>query len=274
MKKSILKVLLSASIILSAGLGAFAAVIAEGSTTVLPIAQKTAESLMNANPAMDISIRGGGSGVGINSLLSGRCDIAMSSRAMKDGEKADAAKKKVNPKEYTIAMDAIVMIVHNKNAVTALTREQIKDIFTGKITNWKQLGGADKKIVVISRDGASGTFETFNELALNGEKVSKNALMQASNQNVASAVERAEGAIGYVGLGYIGRKVKVVSIEGITPSIETVLNKKYVYSRSLFFYTNGAAKGAVKEYIDFVLSKAGQDMIKELGFVPLNQGKK
>ena len=242
---------------------------AEGSTTVLPVAQKTAELLMDSNPSLDIAVRGGGSGVGINSLTKGGCDIAMASRAMKDSEKQEALKNKINPVEHIIAMDAIALIVNPKNGVSSLTKDQIKDIFTGKITNWKEVGGADKKIVIVSRDSASGTFETFNELVLKGEKVSSSALMQASNQAVSGIVDRSDGAIGYVGLGYVTSKTKALKIDGISPSIETVLNKQYAFSRALFFYTNGVPKGAAKAYIDFILSAQGQKIVKEMGFVPL-----
>ena len=242
---------------------------AEGSTTVLPVAQKTAELLMDSNPSLDIAVRGGGSGVGINSLTKGGCDIAMASRAMKDSEKQEALKNKINPVEHVIAMDAIALIVNPKNGVSSLTKDQIKDIFTGKITNWKEVGGADKKIVIVSRDSASGTFETFNELVLKGEKVSSSALMQASNQAVSGIVDRSDGAIGYVGLGYVTSKTKALKIDGISPSIETVLNKQYAFSRALFFYTNGDPKGAAKAYIDFILSAQGQKIVKEMGFVPL-----
>jgi phosphate transport system substrate-binding protein len=193
----------------------------------------------------------------------------MASRAMKESEKQEALKNKINPVEHIIAMDAIVLIVNPKNQVSALTKEQIKDIFTGKITNWKQLGGSDNKIVIVSRDSASGTFETFNELVLKGEKVSSTALMQASNQAVSGIVDKSPGAIGYVGLGYVTSKTKALKVDGVAPSVDTVLSKKYVLSRALFFYTNGAPKGAAKSYIDFILGAQGQKIVQELGFVPL-----
>lgn len=269
MKKKVLLSLIAATAIFTTAIQSFATVIAEGSTTVLPFAQKAAESLMDSNPKIDISIRGGGSGVGINSLISKRCDIAMASRSIKESEKSDAKKNKVSPVVYVIAMDAISIIVHPKNKIDALTKEQIRDIFSGKITNWKELGGADKKIVIVSRDGASGTFETFNELALNGQKLSKNALMQTSNQAVSQIISSSEGAIGYVGLGYVSGRVKAVKVNNIAPSPETVLNKTYPFSRELYFYTDGAAKNEAKEYIDFVLSAAGQKIAASLGFVPV-----
>ncbi|AKL98418.1 phosphate ABC transporter substrate-binding protein [Endomicrobium proavitum] len=271
MKHKISKLFLSLVLSAACAASVFAkdSVILEGSTTVLPLAQKTAELFMDNNPSIDISVRGGGSGVGINSLLSGRCNAANASRSIKESEIVKGAQKNIRPKAYVVAMDAIALIVNNKNSVKALSKQQVKDIFTGKIKNWKELGGADVKIVVVSRDSASGTFEAFNELALGNAKVSKDALMQASNQGVANIIATTEGAIGYVGLGYLGDKVKTVSVAGVVPSVETVLNNTYAYSRPLFMYTNGPAKGAVKQYIDFVVSKDGQKAAAELGFVPL-----
>ena len=264
MKKQII---LSAALFLS--VSGFAGIKMEGSTTVLPLAQKTAEVYMDANPEADISIRGGGSGVGINSLLAGTTDIANSSRAMKEAELKKAAGKNITPKATVVCMDAIALIVHPSNSAGALSKAQIKDIFTGKIKNWKQVGGPDLKIVLVSRDSASGTFEAFTELALQGAKTARSALMQASNQGVGGVVSKTPGAIGYVGLGYLTDKTKTITIGGVAPSVETVLNKTYAYSRPLFMYTNGMPTGGIKAYIDFVIGKQGQEIASELGFVPL-----
>ena len=272
MKKSILAILLLGLFCVNF---AFAAkknnttFIVEGSTTVLPLAQKTAEVFMDNDPYADISVRGGGSGVGINSLLSGRCDIATSSRSIRDSELAKGTERNISPKAYLVAMDAIALIVNSSNNAASLTKQQVKDIYTGKITNWEEVGGGDEKIVVVSRDSASGTFESFNELALGGQKVTKDALMQASNQGVAGIVATTEGAIGYVGLGYISGKVKAVSVDGVKPSVDTVLSKKYAYSRPLFMYANGNISGKAKEYLDFVTGKGGQKIAADLGYVPL-----
>lgn len=246
------------------------ALTAEGSTTVLPLAQKAAEMYMDAQPNISISIRGGGSGVGLNSLISSTADLAMSSRALKEEEKEKAYQNNITPHENIIAMDAIALIVNPSNKVSSLTKEQVKDIFTGKVTNWQALGGENIKIVVVSRDSASGTFEAFSELALNKEKVVPSALMQASNQGVAGVVASAPGAIGYVGLGYINAKTKALSINQTTPSVQSVLDKKYIYARPLYIYTNGAPKGETKAFLDFMLSIEGQRIASELGFVPVN----
>ncbi len=244
-------------------------IVVEGSTTVLPIAQKASEVFMNNNHDAEISVRGGGSGVGIASLIDGTCDIADSSRAIKDTELDKAVTNGRHPKATVIAMDGICVIVHTSNSVSALTKKQIKDIYTGKISNWTQVGGNDEKIVVISRDTSSGTFEAFGELALEKAKVRPDALMQASNQAVASTVERTPGAIGYVGLGYVTSAIKAVDVEGVKASKETVLSGKYPIGRPLFMYTNGPAKGLAKQLIDFIMSPEGQKLVEEEGFVGL-----
>lgn len=241
----------------------------KGSTTVLPIAQVTAEVFMKKYPDADISVQGGGSGVGITALIDGTTDIADSSRPMKDQEVSLAVSKGREPKVHVVAMDGIAIIVHPSNKLTNITKAQLKGMYTGKISDWSKLGADAGKIVVISRDSASGTYESFGELALDKERVRSDALMQASNQAIASMVERTPGAIGYVGLGYVTAKVKALSLDGIMPTKETVLANKYPLSRPLFMYTNGPAQGMVKQYIDFVLSPEGQGLIEEAGFVKL-----
>lgn len=244
-------------------------VVIEGSTTLLPIAQRAAEEYMDANPSADLTVRGGGSGVGINSLISGTCDIANASRAIKDSELKTAASKKIQPKAHVVAMDGIAVIVNPDNPVTKLSKKQVADIYTGKITNWSQVGGDNEKIVVVSRDSASGTFETFSELALNKQKVVAGALMQASNQAIATTIAKTPGAIGYVGIGYLSPSVQAVSIDGVDANTKNVLTGAYPYSRPLYMYTNGAPKGETKAYIDFILSDDGQNIVNEEGFVGL-----
>lgn len=244
-------------------------IVLEGSTTVLPIAQKAAETFMNNNPDADITVRGGGSGVGIASIIAGTCDIADASRAIKDAELQQAASNGRDPKAHVIAMDGIAVIVNPENAMSGMTKKHVMEIFTGKISDWSELGHGSGPIVVVSRDSASGTFEAFGSLALHGMKVRSDALMQASNQAVASMVAKTPGAIGYVGMGYISDSVKALKIEGVTPSSETVLTGKYPYSRPLFMYTNGEPKGTAKDLIEFILSKDGQKIVEEEGFVSL-----
>jgi phosphate transport system substrate-binding protein len=244
-------------------------VVLEGSTTVLPISQKAAEVYMKSHPEADLVVRGGGSGVGIASLIDGTCDIADASRAVKNSELDKAAKKKRTLKAHMVAMDGIAVIAHPSNTMTALTLAQIKDIYTGKTSNWSKVGGPDLKIVVVSRDSASGTFEAFGELALEKRRVRPDAVVQASNQGVASVVSRTPGAIGYVGLGYISQGVKAFEVEGVMPSKQSVLLNKYPISRPLFMYTNGVPQGDVKGFINFLKGPEGQKIVEEEGFVGL-----
>lgn len=241
----------------------------QGSTTVLPIAQKAAEIFMKKNPHVNITVRGGGSGIGITSLLDGTCDIANSSRAVKITEIQKAQAKSLDLKPHVIAKDGIAVIVHPTNRVNGLTRKQIADIYTGKINFWSQVRGENTKIVVVSRDSASGTFEAFGELALGGAKVRPDALLQASNQAVASVVARTPGAIGYVGLGYLSDAVKAITVDGVEVTQANVLSGKYPLSRPLFMYTSGTPAGDVKNFLDFVMSIEGQRIVREEGFVPL-----
>ncbi len=246
----------------------------QGSTTVLPIAQAAAEEYMDLAdvgllPEVDITVRGGGSGVGIAALLDGTIDIAVASRPMKPKEIEKAKEKGIDPVATVIAKDGIAVIVNPSNSVEELSMEDLKAIYTGQISKWNEVGGEAKSIVVISRDTASGTFETFNKLALKKEKVRNDALMLASNQAVATTVANTPGAIGYVGLGYLSPKVKALKIDGVEASQKTVVSGKYKLSRPLFMYTNGKPKGLTKKFIDFVLSLAGQRIVNDIGFVPL-----
>lgn len=242
----------------------------QGSTTVLPIAQKCAEVFLQKNPEADITVRGGGSGTGIAALIDGICDIADSSRPIKDKELIKAIDRKIDPTAHVVAMDGIAVIVHPSNQVNEISLTQIKDIYTGRISNWSQLGGSHQKIVVVSRDVASGTYECFSKLALKKQRVRPDALLQASNMSVASTIKRTKGAIGYVGLGYLGSGVKALVVEGIEPSSETVLKNIYPISRPLFMYTDSKPKGLVKDFIEFVLSVEGQEIVEEQGFIPLD----
>ncbi|MDD4940672.1 MAG: phosphate ABC transporter substrate-binding protein [Candidatus Omnitrophica bacterium] len=267
--RQIVRTLMMTGALVSLAVPCFAArIVVEGSTTVLPIAQRAAEEYMDAHRDADISVRGGGSGVGIASLIEGTCDIANASRAIKDDELQKAASRGRAPKANVVAMDGIAVIVNNANSVTELSKKQLKDIFTGKITDWAQAGGSAGQIVAVSRDSASGTFEAFGELALDKAKVRKDALMQASNQAVASVVSKTPGAIGYVGLAYLNG-VKALTIDGVDPSKETVLSKQYKLSRPLFMYTNGKPAGLAKDYLDFIQSPAGQKLVEEEGYVSI-----
>ena len=231
----------------------------KGSTTVLPVAQAAAEVYMEKNPGVKISVQGGGSGVGIASLLDKTTDIADSSRKIKSEEIEKAKAAGVNPNEIPIAIDGIAVIVHPTNVVKALTKTQIKDIFTGKITNWSEVGGKNAKIVAVNRDTSSGTFEAFETLALNKEKVRPDALTTASNQAVAQTVAQTPNAIGYVGHGFLSPKVKAVTVDKIACTKQTIQSEKYPLSRYLYVYTDGKPTGNVQKFIDFLLSAEGQN---------------
>ncbi len=241
----------------------------KGSTTVLPVAQIMAEVFMDRNPDVDISVQGGGSGVGIASLLDGTTDIADSSRKIKDKEIAKAKEHGITPHEIVIAMDGIAVIVHPSNKISHLSKEQIKAIYTGKVSDWAELGGEKKKIVVVSRDTSSGTFEAFENLTLDKEKVRPDALTTASNQAVVMTVAGTPNAIGYAGLGYLSKKVKPLKVDNVECTRETIISGSYPLSRPLFMYTNGEPGGKIKQFIDFILSEEGQKLVEEEGFVGL-----
>jgi phosphate transport system substrate-binding protein len=244
-------------------------IIVNGSTTVLPISQATAEAFMKKNPSVNLSISGGGSGNGIKALIDKTTQIANSSRLMKKEEAQLAASKGVKPVSHTVAIDAITPIIHPTNHVNDLTLEQLSLIYQGKITNWKEVGGKDMKIIVISRDTSSGTYESWQEKILHREKVTPRAQLQASNGAVVQAVSKNRYAIGYVGIGYLNKNVKAVKVNGIEASAKNALEGKYPIARPLLMFTDGQPKGAVADYFKFVLSPEGQQIVKKQGFVPV-----
>lgn len=241
----------------------------QGSSTVLPIAQKAAEVYMENND-VNISVRGGGSGNGIAALIDGATDIADASRFIKIGEVKNAVDNDIYPVPHRVAKDSIAVVINPNNPVNSLTLEEIKGIYTGKITNWSEVGGKDQEIVVVSRDSSSGTFGVFNDVTNDGSidgnsiKVINFALLQASNGAVAGTVTETGGAIGYVGLGYLSEDLKAVEVNGSGPD-----SSDYLYVRPLFMFTNGWPTGTTKSFIDFVLSPEGQEIAKEQGYVPL-----
>jgi len=244
-------------------------IIIKGSTTVLPIAQTCLEAYMKANPGVNVSLSGGGSGEGIKALIDKSTDIANSSREIK-GNEVDLAKTKgVNPFATVIAIDAIVPIVSPKNKVKNLSIDQLSQIYQGKITNWKEVGGDDLKIVVISRDSSSGTFEAWGEMVLNKAKVAPQAQLQASNGAIVQVVSKNRYAIGYIGLGYVNKSVVPLTVNGIQATAKTAISKEYPVARPLYMYTNGEPAGETAKFIKFVLSPAGQKLVEKDGFVPL-----
>lgn len=242
----------------------------KGSTTVLPIAQKVSEAYMKEHPGTNISISGGGSGNGIKAIIDGTTDIADSSRFIKDKEVKLAVSRGVFPVPHSVAYDCIVPVVHPSNSVKDLSMVQLKEIYQGKITNWKDVGGPDRQIVVISRDTSSGTYEVWEKKVLEKERVYPGALLQASNGAVVQAVSKNKNAVGYIGLGYLDDSVKACSVNGITGSETTTLNGTYPVSRPLFMFTNGWPELDVANFINYVRHpEKGQKLVREAGYVPL-----
>jgi len=248
-------------------------VVIKGSTTVLPIAQAALEAYTKVHPGVNISLSAGGSGDGIKALIDKSTDIANSSREIKVNEVALARERGVNPVAHTIAIDAIVPIVHPKNKVQGLTIDQLSQIYQGKITNWKEVGGDNLTIVIVSRDSSSGTFESWGHLVLSNARVTPRAQLQASNGAVVQAVSKNRYAIGYIGLGYLNTSVKGLTVNGITASAKTALSKEYPVARPLYMYTNGQPAGEVAKFIKFILGPAGQQLVANEGFVPLGESK-
>jgi phosphate transport system substrate-binding protein len=241
----------------------------DGSTTVLPIAQKGAEVFMKKNPAVKVFVSGSGSGTGIKALMDGTTNIATSSREAKDKEVASAKEKNVTLTGHKVALDGIVPVVHPSIKMNDITTEQLRDIYNGKIKSWKELGGPNRPISVVSRDTSSGTYEVWEEKILKGDKVKADALLVASNGQAVQTVAQNRFAIGYIGIGYIDKSVKVLKVNGKTASAGTVRDGSWPISRPLFMYTNGKPAGTVAKFIDFMLSKDGQKIVNEVKYVSL-----
>ena len=256
------------------GLAAAAdSIVIKGSTTVLPIAQAVLEAYMKDNKGVQISLSGGGSGEGIKALIDQSTDIADSSREIKKEEIELAESKGVKPVAHVIAYDAIMPVVNPKNNVQGLSIDQLSQIYQGKITNWKEVGGADLKIVVISRDSSSGTFDSWDNFVMKKARVAPTAQMLASNGAIVTAVSKNKYAIGYLGMGYVNKSVKGLKVNGVMASAQTALSKQYPMSRELYMYTNGEPKGEVAKFIAFIKSPKGQEIVKKEGFVPLTASK-
>lgn len=268
MKKLIAGAALVAVLTVS-GAALAAELVIKGSTTVLPIAQSAAEKYMTAHPEVAITVSGGGSGNGIKAIIDGTTDIADSSRFIKDTEVKAAVENGAYPVPFAVAMDALVPVVHTSNPVQDLSIEQLKKIYMGEIKNWKEVGGPNKPIAVVSRDTSSGTYETWEEKILHKERVDKRALVVASNGAMVQTVAKNENAIGYIGLGYMNDSVKPIKVEGIEGNKANALNGTYPVSRYLYMFTRGWPTGEPLNFINFVLSDDGQKIVGEAGFVPL-----
>jgi len=253
----------------------------KGSDTMVNLGQAWAEAFMKKQPGASVAVTGGGSGTGIAALINGTADISESSRAIKPEEIEQAKKNGVTPVELIVGYDGIAVVVHPGNPVTTLTINQLADIFSGKITNWSDIGGQEGKIVVLSREVNSGTHVYFKEHVLNdgdskgSVEFSPSALLMPSSQAIADEVAQNRAALGYYGMGYISSRQKALKIasddgsEPVEPTPENVVSKKYPVSRPLFMYTNGEPEGLAKEFMDFVLSPEGQEIVGKLDFVPV-----
>ncbi len=245
-------------------------IVIKGSTTVLPIAQKVSEVYMKQHPDVKISISGGGSGNGIKALIDGSTDIADSSRFIKPKEVKLAVEKGRYPVPFAVAYDCIVPVVHPSNSLVNLTMAQLKALYKGELKNWKELGGPDRPVVVISRDTSSGTYEVWHKKVMKKERVFPGALLQASNGAVVQAVAKNKNAVGYIGLGYVDSSVKALMVNRITGSEETTLNGTYPISRPLYMFTQGWPTGEIVNFINFVVHPdKGQKYVRKAGYVPL-----
>lgn len=254
----------------------------KGSDTLVNLALAWAEAYMERCPGVRISITGGGSGTGIAAMITGTVDIANASRAMKPEEIAAAEAHGITPVEFAVARDAIAVVVHPSNPVNGLALQQISDIYTGKITNWRQVGGEDRPIVLLSRESNSGTYVYFLENVIRlGNKdsdllFSSDTLLMPSSEGISAEVRQNPNAIGYDGLGYVtpDQKMVAVAVDAsglyVLPSVDTVNDGSYPISRPLYMYTAGEPTGDIKAYLDWILGE-GQALVPKLGFVPLHE---
>jgi phosphate transport system substrate-binding protein len=253
----------------------------KGSDTIVNLALAWAEKYQQIHPEIRLSVTGGGSGTGISALINHTVDIANASRQIKLEEVAAAKKNGIEPVEHIIARDAIAVIVNPNNPVSQLTLQQVSDIYSGKINNWKEVGGEDLEIVRLSRETNSGTHVYFLEQVLRlGQKDNKtlfaqDTLLLPSSEGITAEVSDNPHAIGYDGLGYITPDVKVIAVAKdpssayVLPSIETVNNNSYPIARDLYMYTIGEPTGAIRTYLDWIMTSEAQAIVKSLGFVPI-----
>jgi len=247
----------------------------KGSDTVLPLSQKESEVYMKKNPSAKLSVIGGGSGIGLAALIEGTTDIAMASRSIKFDEKMKMQNGGKSVKEVRIAKDALSVVVNPKNKVSKLTREQLEGIFTGKITNWKQVGGVDMVITAYSRETTSGTYEFFKEHVLKNKNYKSGILSMPATGAIIQSVSQTPGAIGYVGMAYVTKDVKdiAVSYDGgktyVEPTRANAKAGKYPIVRPLFYYYEAKSGAKVMPFIKFVLSAEGQEIVDKTGYLSI-----
>jgi len=253
----------------------------KGSDTMVTLGQSWAQAFMESHPDSQVAVTGGGSGTGFSALINGTCDVAQASREIEPEEVAQAKAKGRAPKETAVALDAVVVVVNPSNPVRKLSFEQLADIYTGKITNWSQVGGKNRKVVALSRDKSSGTHVYFLEHVLRKgkakgpEEYAPNVLMLQSSKMIGDEVANNPAAIGYFGLGWLTPKQRAIAIAKastgpyVTPNAKTAASREYPISRQLYLYTDGEPKGDAKAYVDFVLSSEGQGIVAKQDFVPI-----
>jgi phosphate transport system substrate-binding protein len=240
-----------------------------GSDTMVNMAQAWADAFQTANPGVSLAVKGGGSGTGIAALINGTVDFADSSREMKPEEITQAKAKGIDPIATKVARDGVAIILNPANKVDNLTKDQLGKIYLGTITNWKDVGGANAPITLVSRDPSSGTYEFMTGKVLGGGKFAKSAKLLGSTQAVVDEVKADPNAIGYIGVGYESADIKVIGVDGIKASVATVSDETYPLWRFLFMYSNGQPKDLGKAYVDWILSPAGQKVVTDQGFVPV-----
>lgn len=250
------------------------AVTVKGSDTMVVLGQRWAEDFMRQHPEVQIQVTGGGSGTGIAALINGTTDICQASRAMKDSEMEKLRDRYASPGvEITVARDALSVYVHPSNPLEEITVEQLKLIYTGKITNWKEVGGPDLKITAYSRENSSGTYVFFKEHVLAGADFTPRAQSLSGTAAIVNAVSKDKAGIGYGGAAY-AKRVKVLKVKpdasspGVAGDEATVRSGKYPLARPLFFYLKGKPSGDLKTFVDFVLSPEGQSVAVKVGYFP------
>jgi phosphate transport system substrate-binding protein len=269
MRKSLTFLLSALTVFIMASLSYGEDLRIDGSTTVLPIAQKAAEVFMKKNPNVKVFVSGSGSGTGIKALIDGTTNIATSSREAKDKEIADGEEKGVTLVAHRIALDGIIPIVHPSMKIGNITMEQLRGIYNGKIKTWKELGGPDRPIAVVSRDTSSGTYEVWEEKILKGDRVRPDALLVASNGQAVQTVSQNRYALGYIGIGYVDNSIKVLKVNDKTASSKSVRDGSWPIARPLFLYANSKPSGVAAKFIDFILSKDGQKIVNEVKYVSI-----
>lgn len=229
-----------------------------------------AEEYKARHPGVSFEIAAEGSTTGISAIIDGTAQIGMSSRRAKATEMSAATAKGVTLKPIIVAYDGMAAIVNANNPLAKLTPRQVEQIFTGDVTDWSAVGGKPGKISIYTRNTSSGSYSDWKDLAMKKRDYAKSSQKMAGNEQIAAEVAKNPNGIGYVGLAYTEVEgIRVVAIDGVLPSKETVLAKKYAYARPTFYYTNGEPAGEAAKFVEFTLSDAGQQIASKIGFVPV-----